>query len=511
MTVGATPDVTVVVPAYNALPYLRDCLESLARQSIGLDRMQVVVVDDGSTDGSATLLDEYAARYDAFEVVHQPNSGGPARPCSVGLGLARGRFVFFLGADDYLGDEALERFVAAADRWESDIVCGKTVGLHGRVVLQKLYAATVEDLPFPSELLTHAVSNTKLFRRSLLTEHDIDYPLDLRVASDQPFTIKAMRYARKISVLTDYEFYHGVKRHDQTNLTYSTGWRVRVDCIAAVMDWVVGEFEPGETRDAVLHRHFGSELSKVLRRDFPEASETEQKAIATAVGALAVKHLTPGIERRLHVLPRLRLHAAADGRVDDLRALVDAQERSWPVLVGGDSLSVAYPGYGQAPDSWFEATADPVQRLLNRAIGEGTVSFDGTRLLVEADTDLTPKSAPHVRAVLVRAPGGRSKPPRKAAAGTLPPWQSEPARIEGGRLIAALDLDGVLHQEPMTWALRIQVFVGSDRYTVPVALAGSAQAQGRRGLRRFALAARPDAHGRALVDVGRRSARRTSD
>ena len=96
------PDVTVVVPVYNTMTYLTAKLDSLVRQTLITregrhERLEVVAVDDGSTDGSGEELDRYAARHpDLFTVVHQPNSGGPAGPCNVGLARARGRYVFFL-------------------------------------------------------------------------------------------------------------------------------------------------------------------------------------------------------------------------------------------------------------------------------------------------------------------------------------------------------------------------------------------------------------------------------
>src|SRR3954452_5039960 len=158
------------------MPYLTATLDSLVGQTLGLDRLEVVAVDDGSTDGSAAELDRYAERYPgAIRVVHQENSGGPARPCNVGLAAARGRYVFFLGADDYLGDEALERLVRKADECESDVVCARIAGVGGRWVNQVLYAQDRRDVPFPSAELAPALSNTKLFRRSLLTEHGITY------------------------------------------------------------------------------------------------------------------------------------------------------------------------------------------------------------------------------------------------------------------------------------------------------------------------------------------------
>lgn len=84
------PDVTIIVPVYNAMPYLTTCLDSLVGQTIDHARMHVVAVNDGSTDGSDRELERYAAAHPGlFTVHHQANSGGPARPCNVGLDLAR--------------------------------------------------------------------------------------------------------------------------------------------------------------------------------------------------------------------------------------------------------------------------------------------------------------------------------------------------------------------------------------------------------------------------------------
>ena len=131
------PDVTVVVAVYNTMPYLTRCLTSLVEQTIGLDRLEIVAVDDGSTDGSGAELDRFAAAYPGtVKVIHQPNSGGPAAPSNRALDLATGRYVFFIGADDYLGPEALERLVAAADRYGSDVVLGRMVGVNSRYVHQ---------------------------------------------------------------------------------------------------------------------------------------------------------------------------------------------------------------------------------------------------------------------------------------------------------------------------------------------------------------------------------------
>lgn len=105
--------VSVIIPVYNAARHLRACLDSLLAQSIR--DMEIICVDDGSTDGSAAILAEYATRDVRFKVLSQPNAGqGAAR--NRGLGIAIGKYIYFTDADDELAaPDALARLVAVAD------------------------------------------------------------------------------------------------------------------------------------------------------------------------------------------------------------------------------------------------------------------------------------------------------------------------------------------------------------------------------------------------------------
>jgi glycosyltransferase involved in cell wall biosynthesis len=461
------PDVTVVVPVYNTMPYLTTTLDSLVRQTLGPDRLEVVAVDDGSTDGSGAELDRYAAQHPGlFTVVHQENSGGPARPCNVGLALARGRYVFFLGADDYLGDEALERLVATADLWESDVVCARIVGEGGRWVNQSLYAEDAADVPFPSAELASALSNTKLFRRSVLAEHDITYAQDLAVGSDQPFTIEAMLHARRISVLGDYDYYHAVKRDDASNITYSSGWRSRLAGISAIVRHVADLVGPGEGRDVLLGRHFSGEIATLLRRDFHEVDEAQQVELVTAVNALAADYLTDPMLPRLRVLDRWRFQLARAGDLDRLRTLAGLDEDPAPVQVDGDLVVLHYPGLPPTT----AADSDRIGRHLAAALGPATIAIDGRDLLVAVPAALLAPSRPVTRIALAPARDGQSPParsyPRDPGAGLL----SAPAELQDGTLLSRLDLADLPPGPPgpAVLALRVQFDIGTRTFGLPV-------------------------------------------
>jgi len=356
------PDVSVVVPVYNTMPYLHECLDSLVAQTIGVDRMQIVAVDDGSTDGSGAELDRYAHRHPGvFTVIHQANSGGPAGPCNRALDAATGRYVFFVGADDHLGPEALLRLVTAADEWGSDVVLGKVVGVHSRHIYQDIFARNEQDVDLYDSPLPRSLANTKLFRRELIERHRIRYREDMRIGSDLPFTLEACYRARRISVLADYDFYFAVRRFSATNITYLSQHLLRLRTVEKVMAFVADLIEPGKQRDAVLLRRFDHEVARLLEDDFLRLERKVQQQVHDGIGRMVRDHLTDEIASQLGAEARIRMALTRDGELDDLLAVIrqDA-ETGVPATVTRDGRRYArYPGFGRLPDSCFDVTDCP--------------------------------------------------------------------------------------------------------------------------------------------------------
>ncbi len=113
------PTVSLLVPIYNVERYLEQCLESARTQTFG--DIEVICIDDGSTDGSAAIVDRFCAADGRFRAIHKPNSGYGAS-MNQGLAAARGEYVAILESDDFLDPEALEALVEAARRFDAEVV-----------------------------------------------------------------------------------------------------------------------------------------------------------------------------------------------------------------------------------------------------------------------------------------------------------------------------------------------------------------------------------------------------
>jgi glycosyltransferase involved in cell wall biosynthesis len=481
-----TPVVSVIIPVYNTMPYLTACLDSLVDQSIGLDRLQVIAVDDGSTDGSSEVLNQYATQHPgSFMIIHQANSGSPAGPCNRGLDLATGQFVFFIGGDDYLGSETLERLVRAAALWESDVIYGRMVGEGGRYVDQRMFGASRRDVTFLGSDLAYTLSNTKLFRRSLLEDHGIRYALDLRVSSDQPFTVAALLKSRRTSVLSSYDFYHAVRRADDSNITYSKHWSTRLSDVTALVDHLAGLVEKGEVRDALFRRHFTWELSKLLRNELKDLPSDESQALTRGVAALASRYLTPGLSRRLIPKTRLPISLAQANDLDTLRRVLDYQSEQAvpPLVLSAHRVFEWAPGFGdpECCEDWYEVYADDFARLLrarvepaaadvhdhelelNGRVGVDAASSECICLGLQrlGDTELTPASG--------RFPLGGAR----EVDGAFPVNMDQPATGEWSELSSRIDLRCLFHRKAppgVRWVIRMRANVGGWSYDLPIRL-----------------------------------------
>ncbi|MBX6353219.1 MAG: CDP-glycerol glycerophosphotransferase family protein [Thermoflavifilum sp.] len=241
--------ITVIVPVYNVSAYIRETIESLLKQTY--PNMEVVFVDDGSTDDTAEIIASYVERYpDIIHLVRQPNRG-PAAARNHGLRVAQGDYVFFLDSDDVLSPDALEVLHRAAVEHEADITMGPMVRFQGtRQWFIQIQQCKGVNTPGPKTLYTHpgvlyALGPcAKLYRRHVV--EDNWFPEHLRLGEDQPFVLRAYLRARKIYTVSSPVYFYRV-REEGASLTQSA--------LQAPIDSLADLFEMLRLNDEQLRDH----------------------------------------------------------------------------------------------------------------------------------------------------------------------------------------------------------------------------------------------------------------
>ncbi|MFD9034974.1 glycosyltransferase family 2 protein [Streptomyces sp. NPDC059567] len=360
--------ISVIVPVHNTERYLERCFGSVADQSLSQDLIEVIAVDDGSSDGSGAWLDAWALTHDNVRVIHQPPSGGAGRPRNVGIEQAKGDFLFFLDSDDYLGVEALERLLRMADEQDSDIVYGRIVGIGGRPAPVDLRTTSPEVSIFHSPVYW-TLAAYKLWRRTLVEEYELRFTEARLLGEDVPFAVHGLLHARKVSVVADYDCYYLEGRGDGTNASQQdVDWVAQLEYVSGILGMVADHVPAGPERDKLMERHFHGEVLGMFGAPYLARDEEGRRAMAEAARPLCQEWLTDGVSQALPPRLRLRAHCLREGMTDRLTAIIEAdvERELGPAVIEGDSAYAAYPFFRDPdagiPDACYDVTSRVVLR-----------------------------------------------------------------------------------------------------------------------------------------------------
>lgn len=212
-----TPKVSIIIPVFNSENLLTDCLMSVKNQS--LTDIEIICIDDGSTDNSLNILKDFSNEDNRFKIFHQENSGaGFSR--NVALEKVTGEFVLFLDSDDWIETDTCEKLYNQAINLSSDLILFDAVRHLPDNQSMDLIHFLGEDsnkdffsLSFDYKFVKDKVLNayfgviwSKFYKRSFILENDIKFP-NHKLYNDVEFHIKSMLLAKKISYFPKI-FYH---------------------------------------------------------------------------------------------------------------------------------------------------------------------------------------------------------------------------------------------------------------------------------------------------------------
>ena len=204
-----------IVPIYNVEKYLKKCIDSLLAQTYG--SFEIILVDDGSTDSSGAIADEYAGKYsEIIRVIHQSNTGqGGAR--NAGITVASGDYLFMVDSDDYVSENMLEILDGYLEKYNCDILIFNYIEVkkNGEQQIQCLHkAASYTQITSEQFILELAAPWNKVFRASLFQKSDIRFPN--RIYYEDLATNPCLAlHAKQIGAI-DTALYYYVQRESST-------------------------------------------------------------------------------------------------------------------------------------------------------------------------------------------------------------------------------------------------------------------------------------------------------
>ena len=201
--------ISIIVPIYNVANNLHRCIDSILSQTYM--ELEVILVDDGSIDESATICDEYAIQSRLIKVIHKKN-GGSASARNAGISVATGDYITFVDGDDWIENDGIEKMMLCAETTDSDIVMADFTieQSDGSCSVRKEGFCNPDATELMKAMMTgklHGSNCNKIYRRSLVTENDIHFIDGADYTEDLAFNIKLLTLTNKI-VYLPIAYYH---------------------------------------------------------------------------------------------------------------------------------------------------------------------------------------------------------------------------------------------------------------------------------------------------------------
>lgn len=214
--------VSIIIPVYNVEKYLRQCLDSVICQTY--TNLEIIVIDDGSTDFSGSICDEYKKNDSRVKVIHQKNMGA-ANAKNVGLDVASGDYIAFVDSDDYVSEEWIEIMVNSIQKYNVDVVeCGFDNFYTDRVVKGKTYddGELLSSEDYFRQYFDNWVSVifcNKLFKSNLMKS--IRFKKERRCIDDEFFTYKVISQGQNMARINDVLYHYRQRKssavHNEAN------------------------------------------------------------------------------------------------------------------------------------------------------------------------------------------------------------------------------------------------------------------------------------------------------
>ena len=324
--------ISVIIPAYNAEKYLTETLDSVVSQTMSDSDYEIIIVNDGSSDHTADILQQYKKPHSNITIINQEN-GGPASARNTGLSAAKGEYIYFFDADDLLINNALEAMFTKAMTENADLVIGtydvlNTYKLSAVHTLDNLIVLDDIDKYNTDILWTFSLSN-KLFKRELIEKYTLRFP-DISYSEDGAFLVQFLYRSSKITGLNQIIFhYRRYNEEDAQSITasvseskirnYITAHKMILDCAkesflrdfpayATIEDAIADNEEISNYLNTIIHKELLILLNRFYAKFWTLDASTAQFLLAQINDKLELLNMKGLCELRT-ALPELPLTA----------------------------------------------------------------------------------------------------------------------------------------------------------------------------------------------------------
>jgi len=255
--------ISVIVPVYNEEKYLRACVDSILAQTFR--DFELILVDDGSTDNSSLICDDYAEKDYRVKVIHQKN-GGVSSARNRGLDIANGEYVTFIDSDDWVLSDYLENLNARAAASKCDLITSGLIWWYNDVKhdADTLENVDIMDLSVESDLIRIISQKQmtspvcKLYKLAIIKKYDLSFDIKIAFGEDRDFNVRFLKYINNVSTIEYVGYFYRRGLSDSLSvLKLNYDYRADLDYWVKLRTlFVMKGFASEPTKQLLCHRLF---------------------------------------------------------------------------------------------------------------------------------------------------------------------------------------------------------------------------------------------------------------
>jgi len=272
--------ISIIIPVYNKEQYLNECIKSVIYQKY--EDIEIIVINDGSRDNSENIIKEWSIIDNRIKFISQ-NNQGVARARNKGISLAKGKYIFFLDADDYLEKTAISKLVTNAKHTKSDIIVGNFYEITGKQVVKKESFKNMlfnkYDLGLTETLLEMFIVNNrhmaragnKLYKLDFIKEFQITFADDV-IAEDRLFNLICYINKPVIQVVNEYTYFYNILDNSRSRSLSSNFYDQNISLLDYFYDYLKKESKLEQYKE-LFQLIVIYDISKIINQTFERTNQ----------------------------------------------------------------------------------------------------------------------------------------------------------------------------------------------------------------------------------------------
>ena len=292
--------VSIIIPIYNTEKYIRECLDSAINQTY--NNIEIILINDGSTDNSQNICEEYTQKYKNIKLFNIRNHG-VSYSRNFGIDKSDGEYIVFVDSDDYIENKMIEELINVKDEKDGELLIYNYSKVYGTTD-KKTYEISNATLnkeeflekffEYYNKLIVHSPCN-KLYKSKIIKENNIKFNTSLTIGEDLIFNLEYFKHCDTFRIVNEYYYHYRFNQESVTNKFRKDYYNQQKYLLNSVKDFLIEgkAFNPKNEQEYRRHvcNSIINSIQNLFLEDSPYSKKQQEEIITNIVSSKEVSYL----------------------------------------------------------------------------------------------------------------------------------------------------------------------------------------------------------------------------